>query len=101
MKPLINQSSPKIQLIFPNGDIKTKSILSLVRGIRSKQYRPCGFRFINCTNDLINEEFMNWFIKEVIPCLDTNSFIYTVCISNMPSKFQQQLAYLNKDYINV
>lgn len=83
--------TPYIKFIFPNGDTVTKPIMSNIRGLTRNQHRPVGFNFINCTNDLITDKFIDWFFSIVLPALHTNAFIYKVCVSNSPEKFQQRL----------
>lgn len=83
---------PSIELIFPNSVSYTLPILGLCRGLSRDGQRPHAFRFIDCTPEVVTEEFIDWYFHMVLPCLDTNPFMYRFSIATAPLNFQEILA---------
>ena len=83
---------PLIEFIFPSGESSTQPILSTCRGLMWSGKRPAAFRFHNCTNEHVTDEFIDWYFSQVLNCLDTNVFKYRLSIATTPSNFQAILA---------
>ena len=86
------QPIPSIVFIFINGHSHTMPILGLCRGLSRDGQRPHAFKFIDCTPEVITDEFIDWYFSMVLPCLNTNPFMYRLSIATTPKNFQQILA---------
>ena len=82
---------PYIEFIFPDGHSYKMVILELFRDLRKAGQRPHAFRFINCDYLVADEEFLDWYFEIVLPCLNTNPFMYRFSIATAPEELQSIL----------
>ena len=88
---------PSIEFIFTDGYSHVMPILCLCRGLKKDMQRPHAFRFIDCDESVVTEEFVDWYFNMVLPCLNINPFMLQVSLITTPQNFQEILA-LSGDY---
>ena len=88
---------PSIEFIFTDGYSHVMPILCLCRGLNKDMQRPHAFRFIDCGESVVTDEFVDWYFNMVLPSLNINPFMRQVSLITAPQNFQQLLA-LSEDY---
>ena len=78
-----------IKLNFPNGNYARRPLMSDLRGFNIK-----SFEFVNADNYRVTENFMRWFMDEVVPQASRDPFLFKVSMSTAPQDLQDYIKQL-------